>query len=138
MDVRDVQSAHLGELWYRSNIVFRVTDTLDIDRFRLFVNGRFKILGVISVDKLDADPIFLERHCKLSVSNTPCTVDGRLRTFELVVCLTRTDQDNFTLNQNEIWCVPRRKGMSWLAETLIVTWTIKDVRKHLRRHDVIA
>ena len=63
---RKGQSAHLGELWYRGNIVFWVTDTLDKDAFRLVIDGRGKLRKVVSVDELDADAIFLERHCRRS------------------------------------------------------------------------
>lgn len=60
-----VRFACLCELWNRGDVVLGVTDALDVDRFRLVVDGCFKILGVVSIDELDADAIFLERHCKI-------------------------------------------------------------------------
>ena len=79
MDVQDVQSAHLGNFRDSGNIVFRVSDALDIDRFRLVINSLFELPGVIPMDKLDPDSIFLERDCGPSLhKSTPC-MDGRHR-----------------------------------------------------------
>ena len=76
MGVPNMQSAYLGKLWYRGNVVFGVANTLDINRSRLLIDGGRKVLWVISVDELDTDAIFLERHCGLSATTRLGWVDG--------------------------------------------------------------
>ena len=53
---------YLGELRYWGNIVLGVTDTLDVDRLRLVINGCGKVLWIIAVDKLDTDTELLQGH----------------------------------------------------------------------------
>lgn len=67
-DILDRKCAYLGELWNRCNVVFWVTNTLDKNGLRFLVNGRCKVLWVISVDKLDAYAKFLECHCGVSAT----------------------------------------------------------------------
>ena len=60
----DLQATHLGELWYRGNVILRVTDALDKDRFRLVIDGFGKVCRVVSVDELDADIVIFKGDCR--------------------------------------------------------------------------
>ncbi len=55
---------NLGELRNGRDVVFRVSDALDVDGFSLFVNGCGERLGFIVCHEIDADPELFQQNWK--------------------------------------------------------------------------
>lgn len=61
---RCAMETYFGELRYRCDIIFRITDALDKDRLRLVINGGGEFCGAVAIDELDTNAIFLEGDCR--------------------------------------------------------------------------
>jgi len=71
-----VQIAHLSYLTDRTNIIFGVSDGLYEYGLGFLINSRSEFGGVIRGDKLDRNPVFLEKHYSMQFIRSRNTCGG--------------------------------------------------------------
>ena len=57
------RETHLGQSRDIKHEILGVSDTLDVNGFRLFIDGCLEGFGIGIINELDVDAIVFERHC---------------------------------------------------------------------------